>query len=120
GVAAGTVKIMVTRSVAPGYTQITSDTFQDGNSIYVNKFEQPRGIVVNKNPGSSSFGRIYIANGTTGTTGVGGRQTIDGIYMINSDDSVALDTGTTPRTAGLPFTTTGDTVSPYRLSIGKN
>ena len=120
GVAAGTVKIMVTRSVPAGYTQTTVDTFQDANSIYVNKFEQPRGIVVNKNPGSPSFGRIYIANGQVGTTAVGGRQTIDGIYMLNSDDTVALDTGITPRTAGLPFTTTGDTASPFRLTIGKD
>src|SRR5258707_983432 len=44
GVAAGVVKIMVTRSAPPGYTQTTVDTVQDGNSIYVNKFEQPRGI----------------------------------------------------------------------------
>ena len=40
--------------------------------------------------------------------------------MINSDDTVALDTGVTPRTAGLPFTTTADTASPLRLSIGKD
>jgi hypothetical protein len=121
GIAAGVIKVMVTRSAPLGYTQSTTDLLQDPNGIYVNKFEQARGIVVNKSPASSSFGRIYIANGRDGTTGSPAlRHTFDGIYMINSDDTVALDTGVTPRTAGLGFTTVGDTASPLRLSIGKD
>jgi hypothetical protein len=120
GIAGGVIKVMVTRSVPLGYTQITADGFQD-NGVYVNKFEQPRGIVVNKSPASPSFGRIYIANGR-GQADTGGpfiRTTFQGIYLINSDDTVALNTGVTPRTAGLPFTA-GNTVSPFRLSIGKD
>jgi hypothetical protein len=121
GVASGNIKVMVTRSAPAGYAQISTDLFQDGSGIYVNKFEQARGIVVNKNPASPSFGRIYIANGRVGTTGAPAlRTTSDGVYMINSDDSVALDTGVTPRTAGLPFTTVSDAASPLRLAIGKD
>jgi hypothetical protein len=120
GVAPGTIKVMVTRSAPAGYTQTTVDLFQDGNGIYVNKFEQPRGITVNKNSATPSFGRIYIANGQDATTTApASRNTLDGIYMINSDDTVALDTGVTPRTAGLPFDT-ANAVSPFRLSIGKD
>ncbi|HSU55664.1 MAG TPA: Calx-beta domain-containing protein, partial [Candidatus Dormibacteraeota bacterium] len=83
-------------------------------------FEQPRGITVNKNPATGSFGRIYIANGRVGTTVLSNRTTIDGIYMLNSDDTAALDTGATPRTAGLPFTTVSDSASPLRVTIGKD
>src|SRR5439155_2553918 len=111
GVAAGVIKVMVTRSAPAGYIQTTVDAFQDANGVYVNKFEQPRGIIVNKNPASPSFGRIYIANGRIGTTGSPARTTMDGVYLINSDDSVALDTGSTPRTAGLAFTTVSDAAS---------
>src|SRR5258706_9068891 len=120
GIAGGTIKVMVTRSAPAGYTQTSNDSFQDGNGIYVNKFEQARGIVVNKNPASATFGRIYIANGRVGTTLSPVRTTSDGIYLINSDDTVALDTGLTPRTAGLPFTTVADAASPLRLTIGKD
>jgi hypothetical protein len=121
GVAPGVIKIMVTRSAPLGYTQTSVDLLQDTNSIYVNKFEHPRGVVVDKNPASPSFGRIYVANARVGTTSTGAtRTTIDGIYMINSDDTVALDTGTTPRTGGIPFTTGTETGSPLRLTIGKN
>jgi hypothetical protein len=112
--------VMVTRSAPAGYAQISTDAFQDANGVYVNKFEQARGIAVNKNPASPSFGRIFIANGRVGTTGTPARTTSDGVYLINSDDSVALDTGVTPRTAGLPFTTVADTASPLRLTIGKD
>jgi len=120
GVAAGVIKVMVTRSVAPGYTQATVDLYQNSNGTYVNKFEQPRGVVVNNSPSSPSFGRIYISNGQDATTGSPAlRHTYDGIYMLNSDDSVALDTEFFPRTAGLPFDL-ANAVSPFRLTIGKN
>src|SRR5262249_55026827 len=65
GVAAGAVKIMVTRSVPAGYTQSSVDLFQDGG-IYVNKFEHARGVVINKNPASPSFGRVYVADARVG------------------------------------------------------
>ena len=115
----GGIKVVVLRSVSPGYTQTSIDSFQD-NGVYVNKFEQPRGVVVDKNPASPSFGRIFVANGRgQANTGSPVRTVYQGIYLINSDDTVALDTGTFPRTAGLAFTA-GSTASPLRLSIGKN
>jgi hypothetical protein len=121
GVAVGTIKVQVTRSVTPGYTQSSTDGFQD-QGIYVNKFEHPRGVVVDKNPASPSFGRIYVACGRQGNTGGSFvRTTFDGIYMLNADNTIALDTGVTPRTAGLPMTFgTVDTASPMRLNIGRN
>lgn len=120
GIAAGSIKVMVTRSAAAGYTQSSSDSFQD-NGIYVNKFEHPRGVVVDKNPASPSFGRIYVSCARQGTTaGSFVRTTFDGIYLLNADNTVALDTGTTPLTAGLPFTTGTETASPLRLTIGKD
>ena len=123
GVAAGTIKVMVTRSAAPGYVQISSDSTQDGGGVYINKFEQPRGIVVNKNPATPSFGRIYVSNSRQANTSTPAaaplvRTTYEGIYMFNSDDTVALDTSITPRTAGLPFDLV-NAVSPFRLTIGK-
>ena len=114
----GIFKVVVTRSAPAGYTLSSDDAYLDGNGVYVNKFEQPRGIAVNKNPATPSFGRIFVANGRAGSasTGSPARTTYQGIYMINSDDSVALDTGFTPSTAGLPFATAG-TGSPARLMI---
>jgi len=121
-IGSGLIKVMVTRFAPLAYTLISDDRFIDTNhgDVYVNKFEQPRGIVVNKNPASPSFGRIYVANGRgQANTADPVRTTYQGIYMINSDDTVALDTGVTPSTAGLQFTA-GNTVSPFRLSIGKD
>lgn len=119
GVAAGTIKVMVSRSVAVGYTQSSVDLFQEAG-IYINKFEQARSIVVNKNPATPSFGRIYICNTREDDVTVGAsRHTYEGIYMLNSDDTVALDTGTLPRTAGLPFDYV-NAVSPFKMTIGKD
>ena len=120
GIAAGNIQVVVTRSAAPGYTQLSEDGFQDGG-VYVNKFEQPRGVTVDRNPASPAFGRIYVANGR-GQANTGGtfvRTTYQGIYMMNADNTVALETGEQPRTAGLAFTS-GNTATPYRLHIGQD
>ena len=121
GIAGGTIQVVVSRTAPPGYVQISADGFQD-NGVYVNKFEQPRGVAVNQNPASPSFGRIFVANSRTNTTsGTYVRTTQEGIYLLNSDNTIALDTGTIPRKAGLPFATdTDDAVSPLRLTIGKD
>jgi hypothetical protein len=120
GIAGGHIKAVVLRSAPAGYTQISNDGYQD-NEVYVNKYEHPRGLVVNKNPASPSFGRIYVANarGQADTAGPYVRTTYQGIYMLNSDNTVALDTGTFPRTAGLGFTP-NNTATPNRLTIGKD
>ncbi len=116
----GVYQIAVTRSAASGYVQSSSNTFVDGNGVYVNKFEQPRGVAVNKNAATSSFGRIYVANSRQANVSTDGstRTTYQGIYLINSDDTVALDTGVNPRTAGLAFGLSS--ASPTRLTIGKD
>lgn len=119
GIANGVIKVVVLRSAAAGYVQSSADASLE-NGVYVNKFEQPRGLVVNRNPATPSFGRIYVANGRgQATTATLVRTNFQGIYMLNSDDTVALDTGTTPRTAGLAFTA-NNTATPNRLSIGKD
>jgi len=119
GVAAGVIKVMVIRSATAGYLQSSVDLFQD-NGIYLNKFEQPRSLAVNKNPGSYAFGRIYVCNTRDNTTaGVSARHVYDGIYMINSDDTVAVDTGLFPRTGGLPFDL-ANSVSPFKVTVGKD
>ncbi len=116
----GVIKVMVTRSSAAGYVQVSNDLYQD-NGVYVNKFEHPRGVVVNKNPATPSFGRIYVSNARSAATSVGAvRDTYDGIYLINSDNTIALDTGVNPRTAGLAFSGGSETASPLRLTIGKD
>lgn len=113
----GVFKVVVSRSAPAGYTQLSADNYQvDG--VYVNKFEQARGLAINKNPASPSFGRIFVGNARTGTTATLVRTTVDGIYMFNADNTPALDTHNNPRTAGLGFTSgTGD---PNRLNIGKD
>jgi hypothetical protein len=113
--------------VAPaGYMQISADGFQD-NGIYANKYEHPRGVAVNKNPASPSFGRVYVSVARIGTTaGSFVRTTFDGIYLLNSDNTVALNTGVFPRTAGLPFfinvttTNNAETSSPMRINVGRD
>jgi len=120
GIASGHIKVVVTRSAPAGYVQISDDGFQD-SGVYVNKYEQPRGITVDRNPASPSFGRIYVANarGQADTAAPYVRTTFQGIYMLNADNTVALDTGTTPRTAGLAFTA-NNTATPNRLHLGKD
>ncbi len=114
----GVFQVIVTRSVASGYTLASSDSFQD-NGIYVNKYEQARGIAVNKNPATPSFGRIFIADSRQSTTTSPVRTNYQGIYLINSDDTVALNTGVTPRVpAGITFA--ASSASPTRLVIGKD
>ncbi|MCO5052628.1 MAG: hypothetical protein M9920_10020 [Verrucomicrobiae bacterium] len=117
----GVIKVEVTRSASAGYTQSSADDYQDPSGYYVNKFYYPRSITVNKYPSSPTFGRIYVANtspGTTTTSGVS-RYTGRGIFMLNSDDSAALDTGDNPRTAGLNWDN-GGAASPYRLRVNND
>src|SRR4051794_3863820 len=45
GIGSGVIKVMVTRSAPLGYTQSSTDLSTNADGIYVNKFEQPRGVV---------------------------------------------------------------------------
>jgi hypothetical protein len=106
--------IVVKRNVAPGWTQISTDT----NLV---RFFSARGVAVNLNPATPLFGRIYVANAVAGTTTAGARATGDGIYVLNADQSDALGQGNTALTGGLNFTTTPTLQngnSPWRLEIG--
>jgi hypothetical protein len=78
------------------------------------RFNQPRGVVVNTDPSSPNFGRVYVSNSQPGVTN---RNVGDGIYLFNADLSDAVGQGDTARTGGLIVT---NNVAPYRLSIGQD
>jgi hypothetical protein len=106
--------IVVSKSVPPAWTQISTDT----NEV---RFFSARGVAVNLNPATPLFGRIYVANAVAGTTAVGARATGDGIYALNADQSDAVGQGNTALTGGLNFTTSPalqNGNSPWRLEIG--
>jgi hypothetical protein len=87
------------------------------------RFFSPRGLAVNHNPSSPYFGRIYVANATSGTVSNGfsgsPRAVGDGLYLLNSDFTDALGQGDEPLTGGLDFTA-GLDLAPYRLSVGQD
>lgn len=84
-----------------------------------------RGVAVNKNPKSSHFGRIYVANANAGVQN--GRQVYKGLYAINPDYTDALGQGTNslPLRANFPSAGTqwwggSTTYGPYRLWVGSD
>lgn len=87
------------------------------------RFFSPRGVAVNTHPASPHFGRIYVANATSGTVSNGlsgsSRTVGDGLYALNSDFTDALGQGDAPLTGGLDFAA-GLDLSPYRLTIGQD
>jgi hypothetical protein len=113
---------------ATTYTVVSAVSFPQQISTDSNplvNFVSPRGIAINRNPGSPYFGRVYIANsaaGTSapasGTTGVA-RNNGEGIYLLNADQTDALGLGDTASTAGLTFNPAG-AASPYRLHVGQD
>ena len=83
------------------------------------RFPNPRGVAVDRNPGSPYFGRIYVANSTAGTTTTGARAVGRGLYCLNADFSDSPNAyGNTAKTAGLTFATSAN--SPFRLSVGQD
>lgn len=91
------------------------------------RFRDPRGLAVNTDPASPNFGRVYVAQSTNGSVvanAFGPARTLtDGIYVMNADLSDAVGQGNTGLTGGISFITggaSGDTVSPYRLSVGQD
>ena len=87
------------------------------------RFFSPRGVAVNTHPASPHFGRIYVANATSGTVsnGMSGspRTVGDGVYVLNPDFTDALAQGDEPLTGGLGFAI-GQDLAPYRLTIGED
>jgi hypothetical protein len=103
-----------TSPVAPnraGVLQISTDT----NLV---RFNNPRGLVVNSDPASPYFGRVYVANMSVTNSPPFARPVGDGIYVLNSDLSDALGQGDTALTGGLDFTQS--TSSPFRLAVGRD
>jgi hypothetical protein len=108
-----------TAPVAPNrgaILQISPDT----NST---RFNSPRGLAVNTDPTSPYFGRVYVANASSGTTTsnlFGPARTLgDGIYVLNPDMTDALGQADSPLNGGLNFAI-GTDFAPYRLTLGQD
>jgi len=110
GYTPGSTYQMKIRASSAGYgtwTKLTTNTT-------LNNFYSPRGVSVNRNPGSQYFGRIYVSESVGGTTAAG-RVTQDGIYMLNADVTDAVGQGNTARNGGVAWSTTN---SPFRVEVG--
>jgi MYXO-CTERM domain-containing protein len=96
--------IAVGSSAAAGWSQyIPDDT--------LTSFYSPCGVSINTNPASPNFGKVYISETQTATTGFG-RSVTSGIYMLNAD---ASDAGWAD--GGVDWTAAG-TSSPFKSTIG--
>ncbi|MFQ5806219.1 MAG: hypothetical protein ACE5I3_07205 [Phycisphaerae bacterium] len=74
-------------------------------------FYSPCGVSINKNPASANFGKVYISETRTATTGFG-RSVTSGIYMLNAD---ASDAGWA--NGGVDWTVQGN-LAPFKSTIG--
>lgn len=125
---AANYKIKVRSQSGPGWmTPAPSDTgtFASGGVLQLNDeanksywFNSPRGVVVDNNLSSPSFGRIVVANSAAGTVGTtpNTRAVGDGFYALNSDGTDALGQGDTALTGGLSWTSSSN--SPWRMTFG--
>ncbi|MBN1851723.1 MAG: PEP-CTERM sorting domain-containing protein [Pirellulales bacterium] len=104
-------EIVCTSSAPAGWTQISDD------NLTQSKYYSPRGVAVNQNSASASFGRIYVSEGLGGAVSAGGRTTTDGLYVMGSDQSDMLGQGDTAASGTIDWTTGGSN-SPYKISIG--
>ena len=96
--------IGVGSSAAVGWSQyIPDDT--------LTSFYSPVGVSINKDPASPNFGKIYVSESYTATTGFG-RSVTSGIYVLNAD---ASDAGWAD--GGVDWTAAG-TSSPFKSTIG--
>lgn len=123
----GIVQVVVFKAGPPGF--LTPVEPNRGEVLQISpdssaiRFFSPRGVAVNTHPASPYFGRIYVANATSGTVGNGvsgaPRTVGDGLYALNSDFTDALGQGDAPLTGGLDFSA-GLDLSPNRLTIGQD
>jgi hypothetical protein len=97
-------QIIVTGNTATGWSQY----IPDGTS---NNFYLAYGVAINKNPASTNFGKVYVAEAQGGTTGAG-RTTTSGIYWLGANGA---DLGF--HTGGVNWTTIGN-ASPFKSTIG--
>jgi|GEM_PF-4758486 len=114
-----TFQIVVTNAATNGWSLISSDANTQ------TQIPWPRGVAVNTNPAIGKlFGRTYVANAVSDYTSVvSARQTTEGIYILNADQSDALGRGNTASTAGITFdpgnlTSFGE-ASPWRIELDK-
>ncbi len=82
-------KVVATDSV--GHTAQYDLITDDASAL---NFYYPRGIAINKNQDSDTFGCIYVVEANGGATGLG-RTTTEGVFIFNND--------------GTPFDSQGDT-----------
>jgi len=102
--------ITVKKAGSGAPNQISSDA----NNF--NKFFGGRCVAVNPHPTTSNFGRIYVGNGSAGTTL--SRSVQKGIYVLNADQSDAVGQGNLSRSAGITWGTSSTSYAPYKLSVG--
>lgn len=96
-----------------GKFQISADT------NLLTRYPTPRGVAVNNNPSSSFFGRVYVANSTTGTTAT--RPVGKGLYIMKSDLSDSpLAYGNAAQGGGLTnyWGPANSGSSPYMITVG--
>src|SRR5262249_15966549 len=108
-IASGTYSVNVTPA-AFGYSDWTqiSDDFSEGSYVY-----EPRGIAVNRKPGSPYYGRIFVGNALAGPgAGSISGDTI-GIQKFNADVSAATEG--VFATGGWPWS--GGDLSPAKIEV---
>ncbi len=98
------IKVTASDDGYTSWTKISTDTM---TVIY-----SPKGIAINRNPNSPSFGVVYISNGTAGTSAnAGAFYNQDGFYKYHaSQDTIGFFDG------GEDWT--GSASSPWKLTIG--
>ena len=109
-------QIVVARSSGAGWMLgVTNQISSDTNILM--RFVNQRGVVVNRDPASPYFGRVYVSVSALGTNTASGRVLGEGVYVLNPDFTDALGQGNTALTGGLPFSS-ASAESPHRLSLG--
>jgi hypothetical protein len=105
--------IVTNLGIAPGPFQVRI-THVGSGQIRTNgaaiPFNAPRGVAVNRNPGSPYFGWVYVANATTGAKG-------DGLFAYSADLADILGQGTTARNGGYTGFASSTSWSPYQTSV---
>ncbi len=99
-----TYQIQVDSFTGAGWSQFIPDGGASDRNFYT-----PTGVSVDKNPASANFGKVFVSNATSATTGAG-RNTPEGIYALRAD-GVAAGFGT----GGVTW---GGTLGPFKSTIG--
>lgn len=113
--------VEVTKNGGIGYKTATAPNvagkIQISTDPLLSIFNSPRGVAVNKNPGSPFFGRIYVANSAAGASG-SRTLTGKGLYTLKADFSDSPNAyGNAGQQAGLPYAAASAN-APLKLSVG--